>query len=199
MQEGVLYAHQLTPLAHSAAPRRTPLSALLNGPVKDLEPLHPPAVEYQDRQLDRTQRDAVDRAIATPDICLIQGFPGTGKSRVIAEIILQAAQRGERVLFLAPTTAALDRVLERLGSHPSVCPLRCLSADESLETLPACIVRLTLAGRLRAYQENTIPAARAARDAAPQAYEVRLREHSLWTRLGEGAERHEQFVSRCGC
>src|SRR6516162_7681791 len=51
------------------------------------------------------RQEALARAVATPDICLIQGFPGTGKSRVIAEMILQAAGRGERVLFLAPTPA----------------------------------------------------------------------------------------------
>ncbi|HWG43651.1 MAG TPA: AAA domain-containing protein [Gemmataceae bacterium] len=195
-QQGILYAHQLAAPTHSTAPRRTALAALLNGHIQEMEPLHPPPLEYHDRQLDRTQRDAVDRALATPDLCLIQGFPGTGKSRIIAEIILQAAQRGERVLFLAPTAAALDRVLERLGSHPTVCPIRCLAPDEVPETLPACIVRLTMAGRLRSYQELTLPAARAARDAARQAYEVRLRERSLWTRLVEAAERQEQLAAR---
>ncbi len=146
--------------------------------------------------MDRTQRDAVARAVATPDVCLIQGFPGTGKSRVVAEIILQAAQRGQRILFLASTPAALDRVLELLGTRPTLCPIRCLARDEARETLPPCIVRLTLAERLRCHQENTLPAARAARDAARQACEARLREQPQWERLEELAGQAEQLAER---
>ena len=190
--QGVLYAHQLT----AVEPRRPLLSTLLNGSTKDLQPLHPPAVACHDRELDETQREAVARALATPDVCLIQGFPGTGKSRVVTEILLQAARRGERVLFLAPTTAALDRVLERLATHSAVCPLRCLAADESTESLSPAIARLTLAERLRAYREQTIPAARAARDAARAALETRRGEEGVWPRLAELAGRLEQLAER---
>jgi hypothetical protein len=172
------------------------LSTLLNDPARELEPFDPPALEYHDHGLDPAQREAVARAIATPDICLIQGFPGTGKSRVVAEIILQAAQRGERILFLAPTTAALDAVLQRLGTRSAVCPIRCLTPDESPETLPAGIVRMTLPERARAYQDDTVPAARAARDAACQACGARLREQSLWTLLDELAGQDEQLARR---
>ncbi len=194
--EGILYAHQLAVPAASAAPRSTPLSGLLSGSFQELGSLHPPVLDCLDRELDATQRDAVARAIATPDVCLLQGYPGTGKSRVVTEILLQAARRGERILFLAPSTAALDRVLERLGTNPDLCPLRCLSTDESLETLPAGIVRFTLAERLRWYREKTLPAARAARDAARQAVAARLREQSVWVRLEDLSEQEERTAER---
>jgi hypothetical protein len=196
LQQGVLYAHQLDAPAQAASPRRSLLTRLLNGQAKELEPLYPPLLECHDHELDRTQREAVARAVATPDICLIQGFPGTGKSRLIVEIILQAAQRGERILFLASTSAALDSVLQRLGTHAAVCPIRCLAADERSASLPAAIARLTLPERLRSYQETTLPAARAARDAAAQALDARLCEQMQWARLEELAEHYEQLAER---
>jgi hypothetical protein len=196
MHQGILYAHQLTAPASSAAPLRSLLSSLLNGQVKELSPLHPPVLEYHDGELDPTQREAVARAVATPDVCLIQGRPGTGKSRLAAEIILQAAQRGERILFLAPTTAALDSVLERLSQHPAVCPIRCLNAEENPADLPPAIARLTLPERLRHYRETTVPAARAARAAALQTLNTRLREQAYWPQLEIWAEQHEQLAER---
>lgn len=190
--QGILYAHQLT----AVEPRRSLLAALLNGSASDLQPLHSPAIACHDRDLDATQREAVARAMATPDVCLIQGYPGTGKSRVVTEILLQAARRGERVLFLAPTTVALDRVLERLATHAAVCPLRCLAADEDPASLSPAIARLTLAERLRVYREQTIPAARAARDAAQAALVTRRSEERVWPRLEELARRLEQLAER---
>jgi hypothetical protein len=198
LQQGVLYAHQLEAPAQATAPQRSLLSRLLNGQAKELEPLLPPVLEYHDAELDRTQREAVARAVATPDVFLIQGFPGTGKSRLLAEIIVQAAKRGDRILFLASTTAALDCVLDRLGTHAAVCPLRCLAADEYLTTLPATIARLTLPERLRSYQETTLPAARDARDAALGARDARWREQEQWPRLEQLAEQYEHRAERLG-
>src|SRR5262249_10327849 len=85
----------------------------------DLEPFTPPDLDPADRRLDARQRDAVRRGLHTPDICLIQGGPGAGKSCVAAELIVQAAARGERVLLLAPSAAALDHLLTRLPRAPS--------------------------------------------------------------------------------
>ncbi len=196
IHHGIVYAHQLAAPAPSTAAPRSLLSSLLNGQVKELAPLRPPTLEFHDGQLDRTQRDAVARAVATPDVCLIQGMPGTGKSRLLVEILLQAAGRGERILFLAPTTAALDSVLEQLAHHPAVCPIRCLAAEENPADLPPAIARLTLPERLRHYRETTLPAARAARDAALQTLNARGGERASWPRLDALAEQHEQLTER---
>jgi hypothetical protein len=196
MHQGVVYAHELAAPTHAAAPLRSLLSRLLNGQVKELETLHPPELQWHDGELDRMQREAVARAVAAPDVCLIQGCPGSGKSRLIAEIILQAAQRGDRILFLAPNADAVDGVLERLGQHPAVCPIRCLSAEEKPADLPASVARLTLPERLRSYRETTVPAARAARHAALRAIEARKREQAQWPRLEKLAEQHEQVAER---
>jgi hypothetical protein len=61
-----------------------------------------------------SQRKFVQRALATPDFALLEGPPGSGKTAVITEIILQAIERGQRVLLSASTHVAVDNVIERL-------------------------------------------------------------------------------------
>ena len=88
------------------------------------------------------------RAFQTPDVCLIQGHAGSGKSRTAAEIVAQAVARGERVLLLAPTAAGVDCVLERLDGRAGVSAVRCLSRGEDLSSLPPALRRLTFEERL---------------------------------------------------
>ncbi len=82
-------------------------------------PEPPELTEEPLANLSEAQRLAVRRAVHGPDITLIQGPPGTGKSTVIIEIIRQlfkhfANDADFRILFVAPTHAAVDNVLERL-------------------------------------------------------------------------------------
>jgi DNA polymerase III delta prime subunit len=88
-------------------------------------------MSFQDRKGVETQQLAVATGLSCPDISLIRGPPGTGKTTVICEIIQQlAAEQGLRVLMVAPTHVAVDNVLERIGLHdgpnflPGVYPLR---------------------------------------------------------------------------
>src|SRR5438477_5350140 len=113
-RQGALYPHQLPGGGNGVPvdPGRQLLSRLLAGRTQDLEPVRPTPVEVTDSVLDEAQRGAVARALQTPDLCLIQGLPGTGKSRVVAEIVCQATARGERVLLVAPAPPAVDRVLK---------------------------------------------------------------------------------------
>lgn len=167
--QGVLYAHQLpaAPNGHRNGHNGTnhangehaamPLAQILGGHAEGLEPLRPASVPVIDTELDEGQRDAVARALSTPDICLIQGLPGTGKSRVVAEIILQAAQRGERVLLLAHAPAALDRIFELVGEHETLCPIRCKSHDEKLTPISRSY---TFEERLRSLRDAALQRAR---------------------------------------
>src|SRR5437764_1087522 len=148
VQQGLLYAHQL-PTSDPAVlnPRRAPLSQLLAGKT-ELAPIPSRPVDVIDRDLDAAQREAVARALHSPDVSLIQGFPGSGKSRVIAEIVTQAVARGERVLLLSPTPAALDRVLEFAGRREVLCPVRCVGRDERPATLADWVRRFTFEERV---------------------------------------------------
>lgn len=65
--------------------------------------------------VDATQHKAVVAATNGKGI-VIQGPPGTGKSQTITNIIAQCMAKGEKVLFVAQKKAALDVVINRLGS-----------------------------------------------------------------------------------
>jgi len=92
-------------------------------------------LKFRMKALDKSgvemQRKAVFTGLSCPDISLIRGPPGTGKTTVICEIIQQlAVEQGLRVLMVAPTHVAVDNVLERIGLVngpnflPGVYPLR---------------------------------------------------------------------------
>lgn len=67
-----------------------------------------------DRPGTAEQRRFVEVALATPDFALLEGPPGSGKTTVICELILQLVKQGKRVLLTASTHVAVDNVLERL-------------------------------------------------------------------------------------
>lgn len=71
--------------------------------------------EALDATLDASQRTAVAFALATPDLALIHGPPGTGKTTAVCELIRQEVGRRHRVLACAPTNVAVDNLAERLA------------------------------------------------------------------------------------
>jgi hypothetical protein len=198
-RQGLLYFHQFPPQANGTRPAahadepgaRQVLQRLLNGHVQDLEPARPAPVPVFDAALDDFQREAVARALGTPDVCLIQGLPGTGKSRVVAEVILQAAARGWRTLLLAPGSGALDRVLLQIGTHDSLCPLRCPGPEERPESLAPAIRALTFAERVRALGEQALAGAQQALGQQEEHCRRLRRAEALWPRLEELARQYD--------
>jgi DNA polymerase III delta prime subunit len=63
------------------------------------------------------QRGFVEQALGSPDLALLEGPPGSGKTTAICELIRQCLDRNERVLLCASTHVAIDNVLERLIEH----------------------------------------------------------------------------------
>ncbi|RYZ15191.1 MAG: hypothetical protein EOO70_07110 [Myxococcaceae bacterium] len=98
------------------------LLAALTRP-ESLQDLPPPASPSDGEQSGR-QHAARALALRTPDIALIHGPPGTGKTTVICSIIEELVKRGQRVLLVAPTHVALDNVLERVGDRSGVTAIR---------------------------------------------------------------------------
>jgi len=75
--------------------------------------LIPPNNEFLVLDADSTQQAAI-AGILKLRSGVIQGPPGTGKSQTIANLIVELAARGRRVLFVAEKRAALEVVLDRL-------------------------------------------------------------------------------------
>lgn len=57
-----------------------------------------------------TQREVVKFALARPDLAIIHGPPGTGKTTVLTEIAMQLIMRGQKVFIFAPSNVAVDNI-----------------------------------------------------------------------------------------
>lgn len=77
--------------------------------VLDADPITP-----FDPQLNPSQHEAVAFALEAPDVALIHGPPGTGKTTAVVELIRQAVAAGERVLACAASNVAVDHLAEKL-------------------------------------------------------------------------------------
>ena len=99
------------------------------------------------RTLNPEQVQAVSRALSARDFFLVHGPPGTGKSHVLAEVAVQAAQAGQRILCTAASNAAVDHLLElcldaglrcvRIGHPARIAPrLQEHSLDALVEAHP---------------------------------------------------------------
>lgn len=80
-----------------------------------------PAPDRPTIELDPSQVSAFASALGVPDLMVILGPPGTGKTRVISQIANAAAVGGphrppQRVLITSHTNRAVDNVLQRLPS-----------------------------------------------------------------------------------
>ncbi len=64
--------------------------------------------------LNLAQKNAFQRALTIPDMLLVLGPPGTGKTRSIAQIARQFGQEQRRVLITAKTHQAVDNVLQKI-------------------------------------------------------------------------------------
>lgn len=89
-----------------------------------------PVTQWFRDDLNPFQKEAVNKILSAPDLCMVQGPPGTGKTTVIAEAIMQLARKGERVLLASQAHTAVDNALERLGKHPDLRVIR-LARDTS--------------------------------------------------------------------
>ena len=91
------------------------LRGLMSGTIRpqfDTTIVVPPRTDFN-----AEQNLAVERALQMQDYLLIHGPPGTGKTSVIAEIVKQLNQQGQRVLLAAFTNQAVDNMLKRLDKE----------------------------------------------------------------------------------
>ena len=134
----------MTKLSKMSEAECTPLIRVLLGQSSPAPPDFGKVEELQflDSSLNTSQKDAIRFALASPDVALIHGPPGTGKTHTLIEIILQMLKRELRILVCGPSNISVDNIVERLASHkiPMVRlghPARLLPSilDHSLEVL----------------------------------------------------------------
>ena len=95
------------------------------------------SVQFKNENLAITEKEdssnnqitAVKKAVGNQNIFLIQGPPGTGKTTVIAEIIQQLVEKGEKILVSGQNHVAVDNVLEKISQFPNLNLLRVGNPD----------------------------------------------------------------------
>lgn len=86
-----------------------------------------------DEELDGEKRRVLSQALGIEDLLVIEGPPGTGKTKLIAEIVVQWLRKhpSDRILLSSQTHIALDNVLERVAAMDATVDLiRIGRADE---------------------------------------------------------------------
>lgn len=82
---------------------------------------HIKAMTYYAKDLNDSQKNAVNKSLDTDSISLIQGPPGTGKTKVINEILNQIVLKQDgiaevpRILVVSQSHTAVDNILEGLS------------------------------------------------------------------------------------
>ena len=71
-------------------------------------------IEFENKNLNPNQKEAVKRALSAENVFLIHGPPGTGKTTTLVEIIEQLVKEKKRVLVTAESNVAVDNILENL-------------------------------------------------------------------------------------
>ena len=79
---------------------------------------HLDSIEWQilNQEFDgfEAQKDFVQKAMKSNDFAILEGPPGSGKTTVILELILQLIDRGNTIILTASTHVAIDNVLEKI-------------------------------------------------------------------------------------
>ena len=88
------------------------------------------------------ERALLARALACPDLFIIDAAERTVRERLLAKLLHLAAERGERVLALSPDPAAADRLVEALGAE-RMRVVRALAEDENPQRPVAGISQFT--------------------------------------------------------
>ncbi len=152
------------------------------------------SVDFVQVDLDEDKRDAVLAAMSGPEILLIEGPPGTGKTTFITEVILQTLRQTPeaRILLTSQTHVALDNSLERLMRQEGE-PIRAVRIGHDTDERIALSTRpILLDAKLPAMREEAIASGRAFIEQWALEHGVSVSD----TRVSLSLERHAVLMSR---
>ncbi|MEV6527471.1 AAA domain-containing protein [Longispora sp. NPDC051575] len=96
---------------------RADLRELILNPTSVAVPIEPADLRWRNPRLDDDKKAAVAGALGAPDLFLLEGPPGTGKTTFITELVQQELDRnpGSRILLVSQTHVAVDNALTGLA------------------------------------------------------------------------------------
>ena len=71
-------------------------------------------ISFRNKQLNKSQQEAVTAIIHNESVAIVHGPPGTGKTTTLVEAVIQLIERGEKVLVSAPSNTAVDNISKGL-------------------------------------------------------------------------------------
>lgn len=146
-KEGTSQSLPLPPPPESVGmvPKLLSILLALETPSKMPPTLEPPPLPLFTPSLNEVQRTALSRALSAREVHLIHGPPGTGKTTLLVELVLQlVAGKGERVLVTGSSNLAVDNLGIRLVAYAgpkagksSSADVRCCRIGHPARVLPA--------------------------------------------------------------
>ena len=86
-------------------------------PISEGSASWPGEITFFDQTLNSSQKDSVRFALASQEVALIHGPPGTGKTYTLIELIRHLVHRKLRVLVCGPSNISVDNIVERLAPY----------------------------------------------------------------------------------
>lgn len=72
------------------------------------------AINFHNKRLNESQQQAVTAIAQNPQVTIVHGPPGTGKTTTLIEAIFQLTKAGEKILVSAPSNTAVDNIAKGL-------------------------------------------------------------------------------------
>lgn len=149
------------------------LGKLLTGELRNVgEPTFAKISSFFDASLDSAKKEIVSRCGAAGDLIIVHGPPGTGKTKLIVELVRQTlhTSRDARILLVSQTHVALDNALERLLTV--VPDLACVRIGSGSKEIDPRVEQCTVANRGNALRRKVEVSAREFLERRAQTYGI---------------------------